>query len=146
MNILSDFSDTLVSSITALYVLITFTVILFLRNKLCKAKSIIDSLRIQHVYTVKPNHPAPPPPHNPSGIEFIFDSNLQTIHRIQSLIKMFFARLEKEHRQPTPHELQYLHSMRHIISTLEMVENSIVYRWEAYTKNIKPENEEQKTS
>ena len=143
MNILSDFSDTLVSSITILYVFITFTVILCLRKKLCKAKLTIDTLRIQHVHKFTPATPSPAPPPNRSEFEMIFDSNLHTIHHIQCLIKMFFARIEKEHRPPTPHELQYLHSMRHIISTLEMVENDIVYRWEAYTKNFNPKNEEQ---
>ena len=143
MNILSDFSDTLVSSITILYVFITFTVILCLRKKLCKAKLTIDTLRIQHVHKFTPTSPAPAPPPNPSEFEKIFESNLNSIYQIRYLIKMFFHPLEKEHRVPTPHELQYLHSLKHILSSLDTIANDIVDRWEAYTKNLNPKNEKQ---
>lgn len=143
MNILSDFSDTLVSSITILYVFITFTVILHLRKKLCKAKLTIDTLRIQHVHKFTPTSPAPAPPPNPSEFEKIFESNLNSIYQIRYLIKMFFHPLEKEHRAPTPHELQYLHSLKHILSALDTIANDIVDKWEAYTKNFNPENEKQ---
>ena len=146
MNILSDFSYTIAPAITILYALITFTVILRLRQKLSKAKFTIDLLRDQqhqHVYTVKPNRPAPLPPPKSSELEMIFGSNLNTINLIQSLTRMFFARLEKEHRPPSPQEIQNLHSMRNIISTLKMVEDDIVYRWEEYTKNLTPSKKEE---
>ncbi len=143
MNILTDFSDTLVSAITALYVLASFTIILRLCQKLSKAKSTIDSLRIQHARIFTPTKPAPAPPPNPSEFEMIFNSNLQTIHLIQYLIKRFFVCLENEHRPPTPHDLQYLRSIRQIVSKLELVEFEIESYWTDYTKNIKPENEEQ---
>lgn len=145
MNILSDFSDTLVSSITILYVFITFTVILCLRKKLCKAKSTIDSLRIQHARVFTPTKPAPAPPPNRSEFEMIFESNLNSTHHIRYLIKMFLARLERAHRPPTPHELQYLRSMRQIVSKLEMVRSDIESYWTDYTKNLKPEDEEPTT-
>ena len=139
MNILTDFSDTLVSAITILYVLTSFTVLLSLCQKLRKAKFTIDLLRNQqHVYTVKPNRPAPPPPPNPSDIDTIFVYNLRTIQQIQFSIKKSFDRIEKEHRPPSYHELQYLRSMRRIISTLEMVESDIESCWVDYTKNLNP--------
>lgn len=143
MNILSDFSDTLVSAITILYVLTSFTIILRLCQKLSKAKSTIDTLRIQHVHKFTPTSPAPAPPPNPSEFEKIFESNLNSIYQIRYLIKMFFHPLEKEHRVPTPHELQYLHSLKHILSSLDTIANDIVDRWEAYTKNLNPKNEKQ---
>lgn len=143
MNILSDFSDTLVSAITTLYVLTSFTIILRLCQKLSKAKSTIDTLRIQHVHVFTPAKPAPAPPPNCSEFAKIFESNLNSIYQIQYLIKMAFSRLEKEHRPPTPHEIQYLRSMRQIVSELEMVGSNIESRWTEYTKNINPKNKEQ---
>ena len=143
MNILTDFSDTLVSAITTLYVLTSFTIILRLCQKLSKAKSTIDSLRIHNARVFTPTKSAPAPPPNPSEFEKIFESNLNSIYQIRYLIKMFFHPLEKEHRAPTPHELQYLHSLKHILSALDTIANDIVDKWEAYTKNFNPENEKQ---